>query len=171
MPRAIRENRWAEAAAKVCLPLLSNAGNTITCTPHVTGSACVLPIAQQGLSRAGVIDARRGARICPKCSRTFDRRCPDRAFALERPHARVIRANVAALAHTTRKTATTASAASCGMAAGGHVQCSTQCLLWANSGHRVNLFDHLVGATEQRQGNGNAERFGCLEIDDQLDLD
>src|SRR5262245_56326161 len=31
-------------------------------------------------------------------------------------------------------------------------------------------FDHLVGAAEQREWNGNAERFRCLEVDNQLDL-
>jgi hypothetical protein len=31
-------------------------------------------------------------------------------------------------------------------------------------------FDHLVGATEQRQRDREAERPGRLEIDDQLDL-
>jgi hypothetical protein len=30
--------------------------------------------------------------------------------------------------------------------------------------------DHLVGATEQRQRHGEAERFRGLEIDDQLDF-
>ena len=30
--------------------------------------------------------------------------------------------------------------------------------------------DHLVGAAEQRQRNGQAERLGGLEIEDQLDL-
>jgi hypothetical protein len=32
------------------------------------------------------------------------------------------------------------------------------------------LFDHLVGAGEQRQRHGEAERPGGLEVDDQLDL-
>jgi hypothetical protein len=30
----------------------------------------------------------------------------------------------------------------------GHVQCTSSCLLWANSGHLA-LFDYLVGAGEQ----------------------
>jgi hypothetical protein len=30
------------------------------------------------------------------------------------------------------------------------------------------LFDHLVGAGEQRVRHGEAERFGGLEVDDQL---
>ena len=30
------------------------------------------------------------------------------------------------------------------------------------------LFDHRVGATGHRQPDGDAERFGGLEIDDQL---
>jgi hypothetical protein len=32
------------------------------------------------------------------------------------------------------------------------------------------LFDHLVGAAEQRDRHGDAERLGGLEIDNQLDL-
>ena len=32
------------------------------------------------------------------------------------------------------------------------------------------LFDHLIGAGEDRRRDGEAERFGCLGVDDQLDL-
>jgi len=32
----------------------------------------------------------------------------------------------------------------------------------------MTLFDHRVGATGHRQRDGDAERFGGLEIDDQL---
>ena len=32
------------------------------------------------------------------------------------------------------------------------------------------LFDHLVGAGEQRRRNREAERFGGLEIDQKLDV-
>jgi hypothetical protein len=32
------------------------------------------------------------------------------------------------------------------------------------------LFDHLVGAGKQRGRDGNSERFGCLEIDHQIEL-
>jgi hypothetical protein len=35
---------------------------------------------------------------------------------------------------------------------------------------RLRSLDHLVGATEQRQRHGEAERFRGLEIDDQLDF-
>ncbi len=33
-----------------------------------------------------------------------------------------------------------------------------------------NLFDHLVGAAEQRERECNAEGLGALRVDDQLDL-
>jgi len=32
------------------------------------------------------------------------------------------------------------------------------------------LFDHLVGAADQRQREGDAESLGGLDVDDQLDL-
>jgi hypothetical protein len=34
----------------------------------------------------------------------------------------------------------------------------------------TSLFDHVVGAGEQRGRDGNSEAFGCLEIDHQLEL-
>jgi hypothetical protein len=37
-------------------------------------------------------------------------------------------------------------------------------------GKRLSLFDHLVGAGEQRERDSEAERLGRLEVDDQLDL-
>src|SRR5204863_6091452 len=38
------------------------------------------------------------------------------------------------------------------------------------SGHSRPLFDHLVGAGEQRLRHGEAERLGGLHIDDELEL-
>src|SRR6266568_7386538 len=40
----------------------------------------------------------------------------------------------------------------------------------ANKRHWAWLFDHLVGAADQRQRHGDTERLGGLEIDDQLDF-
>jgi hypothetical protein len=34
----------------------------------------------------------------------------------------------------------------------------------------ASLFDDFVGATDQRKRDGEAERLGSLEIDDQLDF-
>ena len=41
----------------------------------------------------------------------------------------------------------------------GHVQCTSACPLSANSGHRVNLFDHLIGAKQGRRRNDKAKQF------------
>ena len=46
-----------------------------------------------------------------------------------------------------------------------------RCPLSAKSRHRSSLFDHLVGAGEQRWRHGEAEHLGGLEVDDQLELD
>ena len=35
---------------------------------------------------------------------------------------------------------------------------------------KIGLFDHLVGAADQRQRNGKAEGLGSLQVDDQLDF-
>src|SRR5215469_1648504 len=44
----------------------------------------------------------------------------------------------------------------------------------ANSRHKANsvrwLFNHLVGASEERLGDRNAKGVGGLEVDDQLEL-
>ena len=42
------------------------------------------------------------------------------------------------------------------------------CPLSAKSGHRAVSFDHLVGASQQRERDAKAQCFRCLEIDDQL---
>ena len=38
----------------------------------------------------------------------------------------------------------------------------------ANVGSQPQLLDQLVGASEQRQRYGEAERIGCPEVDDEL---
>jgi hypothetical protein len=48
----------------------------------------------------------------------------------------------------------------------GHVQCTSSCPLWAKSGHPLQLFDYLVGASDQCIGNVDAECLGGFEIDD-----
>jgi hypothetical protein len=50
------------------------------------------------------------------------------------------------------------------------------CPLCAKTRHsalqqKLSLFDHLLGSGKQRLWNAETERFGGLEIDDQLDLD
>jgi hypothetical protein len=58
----------------------------------------------------------------------------------------------------------------------GHWRCTNQCLLRANSGHLghkrtwSDLFNDLVCKREQRRRESYAERFGGLEVEDQLDL-
>jgi hypothetical protein len=56
-----------------------------------------------------------------------------------------------------------------------HVLCTSRCPLSAKkrtySAAKKSLFDHLVGAVEQRLRNSDPERFGGLEIDRQLELD
>ena len=52
----------------------------------------------------------------------------------------------------------------------GHVQCTSRCLLWANSGHQAGSFDHLVGDGEHTRRNGEAERFGSREVDNELEF-
>jgi hypothetical protein len=56
-----------------------------------------------------------------------------------------------------------------------HWQCAWAIQVRANKGplqrrSRGGLFDHLVGAAEQRDWESQAKRLGGLEIDNQLDL-
>ena len=51
----------------------------------------------------------------------------------------------------------------------GHVQCTSPCLLWANSGHH-RLFDHLVGASKQCWRHRKADVSRGLEIDEQREF-
>jgi hypothetical protein len=51
----------------------------------------------------------------------------------------------------------------------GHLQCTSACPLWAISGthavqQKYSLFDHLVGAGDERLRKGEAEHFCGLEI-------
>ena len=63
----------------------------------------------------------------------------------------------------------------------GPVRCARPCLLypqertfaahysmWANGQKRTSLFDHIIGAGEDRRRYGQADRLCCLQIDDQL---
>jgi len=74
----------------------------------------------------------------------------------------------------------------------GRVQCTSACLLWANSGHddtnrktasrrsgmsakgqertSQRLIDYFIGTAEQRRRHGETEHSGGLRIDDQLEL-
>ena len=47
------------------------------------------------------------------------------------------------------------------------MQCSNTCLLWATSRHET-LFDHLVGAAEQRLRDSKAESFRRFLVDNQF---
>ena len=53
----------------------------------------------------------------------------------------------------------------------GHVRCTSPCLLWANSGHWARLLNHFVGAGKQRRRRCEAERFGGLKVDHQIEFD
>src|SRR5215831_8516993 len=51
-----------------------------------------------------------------------------------------------------------------------HVQRTSECRLWAKSGHRGHSFDHLICARYQRLWHTDTERLRGFLIDDQLDL-
>src|SRR5262249_54096 len=51
-----------------------------------------------------------------------------------------------------------------------HVQRTSECRLWAKSGHRGHSFDHLICARYQRLWHIDTERFRGFLVDDQLDL-
>ena len=56
-----------------------------------------------------------------------------------------------------------------------NVHCKSSCPLWANSGlmqrsKKRSLFDHLIGAGEQRRRHREAECLGSFEVDHQLIL-
>ena len=51
-----------------------------------------------------------------------------------------------------------------------HVQCTSPCPLWANSGHNETLFDHFISALLKLQRHFDADRFGSLEVDYELEL-
>src|SRR5262249_27558773 len=51
------------------------------------------------------------------------------------------------------------------------IKCDTgECPLWAISGHRDGLFDHLVCEREQKRRNLEAERLGSLEVEVEKEL-
>jgi hypothetical protein len=51
----------------------------------------------------------------------------------------------------------------------GHRELASICPFSANRRHQACLFDHLVGAGEERRWHSNAKRIGGFHIDDQLE--
>src|SRR5215471_16696367 len=52
----------------------------------------------------------------------------------------------------------------------GYAQYTSGCLLWANSGHCRQLFDHLIGDLLEMQGHLEPQHLRGLEVDHELKL-
>src|SRR6516162_979157 len=53
----------------------------------------------------------------------------------------------------------------------GHMRRKRPCLLWAKSRQQIALlFDHLVGASEQRRRHSEAGCLGSRKIDDEIEF-
>jgi hypothetical protein len=55
------------------------------------------------------------------------------------------------------------------IAAGTH-RYNLRCTGWVSRVRETRSLDHLVGASEQREREGDAQRLGSIEVDDQLVL-
>jgi len=52
----------------------------------------------------------------------------------------------------------------------GHVRRTRPCLLWANSGHGPDLFDHLICTEQKLFRDRQIQRFGGGQIDTEVKL-